>query len=196
MGEMCGNGEKCHGDALNSPDLRWMCSFYCQTGNWEQKAALSRDIHGQRPEPLLRDQLHNPLSTQEHMQIPTRLKHATYGFDREESDRRPTDSPGFSPWPPGLHGNVNFPLTLTGRPPDPNNGLIESGQCPLLHGGQGSQCSLHCYPSHHNLLLCLTSAMFALWLHGAWGRDINPAGYCSTWWSDLYPTCLGCFLKE
>lgn len=79
---------------------------------------------------------------------------------------------------------------------DLNNGLIETGQCPWLRGGQGSQCSLHCYPSHHNLLLCLPSALFALWLLGAWGRDINSAGYCSTWCGDLYPTCLGCFLKE
>lgn len=115
--------------------------------DWKSRAegSLSRDTHGRRLESLLRGQLHNVLSTQEHMRIPTRLKQ---GHIRALSKRSQTEDPQTrlvslrGPWV--FHGSVNFPLTLTGPPLNLNKALIESGQCPLAARRAGSQCSLQC----------------------------------------------------
>lgn len=90
------------------------------------------------------------------MQIPTRLKQGhvwvlTKRRQTEDPQTRLTSLRG--PWV--FHGNVNFPLTLTGHPRDLNNGLTESGQSPLAARRAGVSVFSALLPSHHNLLLCL-----------------------------------------
>lgn len=125
-----------------SPHLmRWICSFLCQIGNWEQNATLSKQLLGGvcwRPEPLLRVQLHSiPIHPETHAGMREIKIGPHVGFNKEQPDKSSTDAADL---PLGLwafHGNVNFPLTLTGHSLAVNNSPIESGQCPLAASGPG-----------------------------------------------------------
>lgn len=119
--------------------MRWICSFLCQIGNWEQNATPSKLLlRGVcwRPEPLLRVQLHSILIHPETHADMCEIKIGPHvGFNKEQPHKSSTDASDLSLGLWAFHGNVNFPLTLIGHPLAVNNSPIESGQCPLPASG-------------------------------------------------------------